>query len=364
MRIAYDNIIFSLQAAGGISVYWAELIKNLQQADVAATFHGPRVTNQFGRALPITVERESRLPLQILRYLPFTSWLPKGSLFHSSYYRVSLQPGVTNIVTVYDFTYERFSKGLRKHVHTQQKAFALRHADGIICISEKTREDLLAYYPRLNVPIAAIPLGVSESFSRLDDREAHLRTAFPELVGKRFVLFVGARTHYKNFDAAVEAVAAARGDLHLAFVGGGPVTHEHARLLDSRLPGRYVHCAQVNDQRLNVLYNGAHCFMYPSSYEGFGLPLLEAMRAGCPIVTMRAASIPGVVGDAALMVDQPDVAQLAAKLEALELGNIRMDLIEKGLKRAQQFSWPICFRRTYEFYREVASAVGGGRRAS
>lgn len=354
MRLAYDNIVFSLQAAGGISMYWSALIRNLVHTDARVAFYESANSNVFARGLPIQAQTESRIPVPLLRYLPFTRWLREGTIFHSSYYRVALQRGVRNVVTVHDFTYERLATGARRHVHALQKRLALRNADGVICVSEKTREDLEVFYPRIRAPIAVIPNGVSEGFRPLSWKPSDAPRTCDELHGRPFVLFVGGRTHYKNFNIAVETVASIDDRLCLVLVGGGPLSETHSRLLESRLPGRHVHSVDISESTLNTLYNLAHCLLYPSSYEGFGLPLLEAMAAGCPVVALRAASIPEVVGDAALLAERPNAADFGAKVRALQNTLLRDELVAKGFARARLFSWPACFQRTYEFYESVA----------
>ena len=112
-KINHDNVIFSLQKAGGISVYWFELLRRFTPAHNVANYELPN-SNIFGSQLLGETELESRIPLPILRYFPFTHRLERCSIFHSSYYRVSLQRDIANITTVHDFTYEYFSSGFTK----------------------------------------------------------------------------------------------------------------------------------------------------------------------------------------------------------------------------------------------------------
>jgi len=137
MKKSYDNIIFSLQKAGGVSDYWFELLKRFKLNGVQC-FELDN-DNVFSSQLNLITRRESRIPLKILRYLPFQKNLPAYSIFHSSYYRVSLQKNIANVTTVHDFTYEYFTKGFRQKVHTWQKSFAIRHSAGIVCVSENTK---------------------------------------------------------------------------------------------------------------------------------------------------------------------------------------------------------------------------------
>ena len=150
MKIVLDNIIYNLQRAGGISVYWYELTNRLLLLEKdEVEIYGKKNDNIFGRQLKVNMKVESKLPNRCVRYLPFRKKLSPKSIFHSSYYRIALQEDVVNIVTVHDFIYERFRKGLPRWIHEFQKAFAVRRADGIICISENTKNDLLRYFPEI-----------------------------------------------------------------------------------------------------------------------------------------------------------------------------------------------------------------------
>ena len=127
MKIVYDNIIYALQKAGGISVYWSELSKRITQYDV--DFYGYESDNIFYNKQNIKQKKESSLPIKLVRYLSFQKRLPKGTIFHSSYYRIAKQKDVANIVTVYDFTYEKYCSGLARYVHSWQKKRAINKSD-------------------------------------------------------------------------------------------------------------------------------------------------------------------------------------------------------------------------------------------
>lgn len=348
MILNIDSIIFSLQRAGGISVYWYEICNRLVIKD--AYFFESVNKNIFSKKLNIARRNESFLPIGLLRYFPFTKCLTKKTLFHSSYYRVSLQRFVANITTVHDFTYEYYSSGLRKNIHTLQKNFALRHSAGVICVSENTKKDLIEFVPDIDQSrIKVIYNGVGAEFHPLNLFEGD--NAFNHLMGKKFILFVGDRSPYKNFDKAV-GVAKQFPELSLVVVGGKAFSaYENDMLFD--LKDRYYQFTGLSGDALNWLYNLAFCLLYPSSYEGFGIPVVEAMKAGCPVISTNLSSIPEIAGDAALLVDQPTVDLLCEKLKLLECENLRQSLRQKGFVQASKFSWDKCFEETYAFYQEV-----------
>ena len=166
MKIIFDNIIYSLQTGGGISLYWTELIKRFQKKDNVFFFENEN-KNIFRKNLNIYTKKEF-IFFKILRYLPFTRKIPPQSIFHSSYYRTSFQKNIVKIVTVYDFTYERYASGLAKIVHMWQKKIAINNADGVICISNNTRNDLFKNYPNINKrKVKTIYISASNNFYRL-----------------------------------------------------------------------------------------------------------------------------------------------------------------------------------------------------
>lgn len=349
MKIVYDNIIYSLQKAGGISAYWSELTSRLQNSGEDITFYGYPNDNIFMSYLDIEIKKESNINYKINRYLDFRQKFPKGTIFHSSYYRIVNQKDVVNITTVHDFTYEYYRTGLAKFIHSWQKGRAINKSDGIVCVSHNTKKDLLKFYPNIaEDKIKVIYNGVSDIFCQLNNPTQYLKDNYHELQNKKYILYVGDRNGYKNFDIAVKVIQQIHNST-LVIIGGATLSENEKKLLQNE----YFHFQGISAEDLNILYNNAFCLLYPSSYEGFGIPIAEAMKAGCPVVSSNASSIPEVAGDAGLLVDKIEVEEFIKVILKLENKDFRDEIILRGIEQAKNFSWDKCFEETLEFYKKV-----------
>ena len=347
--IVLDNIIFSLQKVGGISIFWYNIIKRIMSENVhfKCLEYPNAITNIFRRNVTISASNISgckQVCLPICRYLPISINYKNTCVFHSSYYRWCLNKNAKNVTTVHDFTYEYFSSGLTKNVHCWQKYSAIRHSDVIVCISENTKCDLLRFLPEIDSKkIRVIYNGVSEDYFSLPTSN--------RLDYSNYVLYVGARDSYKNFRFVVESLKDTKYSLAIC---GKPLSNEEISLLNNHLgERRYKLFVNADNQTLNQLYNSVFCLVYPSSYEGFGIPVVEAQRAGCPVIALNASSIPEIAGETPLLLPGLESKFFLEKLHLLNNDNIRTEIIESGFVNSKRFSWEKMADSYLEIYSEL-----------
>jgi len=351
MKVHYDNIVFSLQKAGGISTYWSELIIRLLRDEVDVSFdefnHHNIVRNTFTiKAESLHFRTARSLLLQRFRALPLRQQ-NEAFVFHSSYNRITNNPKATQVTTVHDFVHEKLYSGIRRSLHLMQKKKVLLAAKQIITVSENTKSDLLQFHPLIpEERVKVIYNGVSNDFYPLDEQD---KQYLPEAGQRPYILYVGSREHYKNFKFTVRLLSEIP-DMDLYIVGSTLLKNELQDLMQ-KIPGRWQHFNHISNARLNQLYNMAHALIYPSEYEGFGIPLLEAMKAGTPFLALRNSSIPEVAGEAGILLERADVDLFKSAIAAvhLDLPAIR----EKGFMQVDKFSWEKCYQQTLSVYKEL-----------
>lgn len=363
MRIFYDGFIYDYQAHGGINRYFNEIIARLPDSvePTVSTYLGPR-------------KNWPRHPrLRLVRSKPFARWpalagigkawmrlrvrgTPRD-LAHPTYF-LMLTPSELQafrgpvVITVLDMIHEIFADTVDPDREiARAKAACIERADAILCISEHTRADLIARFPAAAARCVVTPLASSMAV----DESALAAAEPPE---RPFFLHVGGREAYKNFPFLLRAwteFRALRPDVQLVVVGRQWLPAELALLADLKVEDSVVHRGEADDARLAVLYRQSLALIYPSLYEGFGIPPLEAMRCGTAVLCSRAASLPEVCGDAPLYFDPRDGEMLLARLLAVaDSVEVRRGCIERGAARAQLFSWDRTAAQTWEVYRQLA----------
>lgn len=361
--VVFDHQIFVTQRYGGISRYFFELARALPEVgDVHPTIIAPFHVNEYlhGRPAGMLSRPYCPHPARGLRHrvralAPLVSLLTRARaprIMHETYYdgiglRIS---GMRTVATLHDMTFERFPELFDNAVErTSNKLAALRRADRVICASEHSRCDLLERFPEFTDRCVVVHHGVTQPIGSTDD------TDLPQ----PYLLFVGTRGGYKNFALFAQAFGASpwlRENFYLVLFGGGALTTaERAMLAEAGVKADRVIQRHGDDATLQAAYRGAAALVFPSLYEGFGMPLLEAMVNGCPVLCSHASCFPEVAGDAAIYFNAEDIESTRHVLEtALSDKNALSTLVERGTQRARGYSWFDCAAHTAAVYRELA----------
>ena len=348
LRVAIDG---RLWGQTGIGRYISELCHALLQADEgiqilvfgSAHVHQRRLEWRTFQA-PIYSLSE-----QVLGGLALRRAASQVSLFHAPHYNVPLLMPRPYVLTVHDLIPFRFREQFGR-VHTELGFRVLRRATRgaaqIIVNSHCTERDLVAAIPQCRGKVRVIHLGVSEFFS------PGIKGADRDVLNSqgvtRYILTLSSRKPYKNLSTAIAAfrlVQRAYPDISLVSVGPGGVGVENG----------VIHLGYVDDERLRSLYRSAECLVFPSLYEGFGLPVLEAMACGCPVVCSTGSGLDEVCGNAAVQRDPHDVDAFAEDiLKILQNIDFRASLVQEGMLQAKQFSWRQAALKTLDVYRSVS----------
>lgn len=369
MRIAFDHQIFGWQKYGGISRYIYELARNLSdypehQVRIFAPLHVNQYIAGAKEDVDISGMRVPNLPKSgpvyrmisaLVERSMMSHWRP--DIVHETYY-AGRKPGARHakiIITVYDMIHERIGKRTaRGNDAVREKLRAVQRADHIICISQHTRKDLMELFSIPEEKTSVVHLGFS--LTRPRGRADGVMPPAPN----PYLLYVGNRGGYKNFAAMVQAYAQSkilREHYDVLCFGGGQFTADEGNMVAGLgVRRKAVRQLSGGDDQLRSLYRGAAALVYPSLYEGFGIPPLEAMSEDCPVACSNATSLPEVVGDAAELFDPRDVGAIQQAMERV-VGDraLRETLINRGRERIQGFSWARCARETLAIYERVLS---------
>jgi glycosyltransferase involved in cell wall biosynthesis len=362
MKVAFDHQIFSKQRYGGVSRYFLELASRLPADTVSeVSVVAPLHVNAYLAA-------DSARGFARGKYVPYTlfGWVPlavglanqlaaplawsssDADIVHETYFAIKpFGKARRRVVTVYDMIHELFMPE-DKHTIAAKRA-AVNRADHVICISENTRRDLVRLYGIDPARTSVVYLGCSLT--------VEANAAKVEGGGHRpSLLYVGHRGGYKNFGTLLRAYSNSSilREFELIAFGGNPLLRSEQKEIERLGIADRVRFESGSDRELAARYQTAAAFIYPSKYEGFGIPPLEAMSHGCPVVCSNAGAIPEVVGDAGLYFDPNSPAELRTVLErVVTTEDLRADLRARGYARLGAFSWDTCAAATAQVYREI-----------
>ena len=359
MNVFVDGLIFNRQRRGGLSRMWAECLDRLPGLGIDIQLLIPwRADNDSLRRLLVEKEKFVNIhrdfffwPRRIFERTELRSRIleqfylgNEAQIFHSTYYSTVNRAAVCKVVTVPDMILELFadkfpSRWTQLGIETKRKA--LSNADALVTISEVSKQDILKMYPAIPAArIKVIPLAVNQvpPGSETDFLQLAARYRLPVESGSYF-LFIGLRGGYKNFNLLMRLAAAPdMKQIYFVCVGGEDPGADRKFLESQGVENRFAFISGIDDNELRTLYRHAQALIFPSLYEGFGLPLLEAMANDCPVLCSDTAVFHEVAADAAIYFDPCNPESLAAALAAFRHSN-RQELLLRGRQNCARFSW-------------------------
>jgi len=371
MKILYDYRIFSLQRYGGISRYFYELLKNiitLKSDNIKIfLFEGIHVNNYDLHKLKKRMESYWGIKrpyikrtlnifytLNKILFSFYTSSKPfnkKDSIYHPTYYAsdISNFKNKTKIIlTVYDMIHEKLPEyfyNVKNEIEIKKES--INNADKIICISNNTKKDLINYYNIDDKKVKVIYPGPNLKY-----HQNHIK----ELKNKRsFILFIGKRAGYKNFKTLLNSYYLGKlyKDHDLICFGGEDFSIEEKAQIKKFGLKNEIKLIRGGDDLLASLYKNAICLIYPSLYEGFGMPILEAMNFGCPVLSSCSSSMTEIGGNAVIFFKPTNEEDLTNKLKIIiKDKKLRSKMVQKGFEQIKKFSWERNAEETLKLYKE------------
>lgn len=360
-KILYDNQMFTFQRFGGVTRYFADLMYNLPAGEF--TFDIPMrycenhyLTETYGQKYDkISFPGNYRIRRRIYQLTnKHISWkaikFNDYDIFHPTYFNPYFLKSIKRrqkpfVLTIHDMTFERYPQDVLIYDRTiPHKKRLIAEADHIIAVSENTKRDIVELLGTDPSRISVVHHGYRD-----------IVRVTPQIFD-RYVLYVGERKGYKNFFpwlSAIRPIFNLDPNLKVVCTGSMFTTSELKLFKKWNIADRLVHIS-ANDAQMASLYKYALCFVFPSHYEGFGIPILEAFANGCPVCLSNASCFPEVAGDAALFFNPGDAQSMQDTLKELLVSNtLRDELRRKGLQRSKEFTLEKMVERTCDVYRKV-----------
>ena len=375
IKLLIDPQIFHEQKFGGISRYHVETLNILsRQNQVKIELPIFFSSNKHYLDSDISINAYQKKNKYLIKFSKlFRAYKPKNlkkrnilstvqllekqdfDIFVTTYYDPYFLKSIGSkpfVLTVHDMIHEllpQYSEG-QEHI-IRNKKLLIEKADAIIAVSENTKADILKLYPHISPKkIKVIHLATSVSY---DSLAIHMK------LPPKYILFVGNRSLYKNFDFFIRTIASllkAHSDLYLVCAGGNAFDTGELELINDLNISNLVIQKQFQDDELSTYYANASCFVFPSLYEGFGIPVIEAMACGCPVILGHHSSFPEIAGDAGIYFDINKAEDLLQKINRILTDpEYRSFYKKKGQVRASEFSWEKTAQACLELYQETAS---------
>ena len=343
MNIIFDNKAYYIQKFGGVSVVFNELQKRaLMDSDAQCKFieYG-NDGNLYQKSLNIPEEliiQRSPLFFGLKRLFPVSVKMDKPFVFQSTYFSFCSNPNAININTVHDFIEVKVGNDKKgSKLRSLYQGYIIGKSDVIVCISENTKRDLFNLYPHVKRDKVHV---IYNSASDIYHIKKNVEKELPFPKGT-YLIYVGARAQRKNYHLLRDVIGQTNYNLVIV---GSKFSEEEKQELEKHIPtSRYVDLGFTEDERLNELYNNAAALVYPSSYEGFGIPVLEAQQAGCPVIALNTSSIPEVISskpeNCPLLMQKDTKEELLSKIRLLSNKDLMAQVSFDGLENAKRFSW-------------------------
>lgn len=364
LNVAFDHQIFTFQKYGGISRYFYEVARRLATNDefnvhIYAGLH----QNSYLESAPSNLVVGRRVPYAPKTsplFMSFNSHINRRifrrnvpDIIHETYYENTNTSSKSKIITtIHDMILEKFSNSVTDQTALFEEKAAIERADHIICVSNHTRQDLLEFFDLPAGKISTVYHGYSlQNFDEIKNSP---------IVDAPYVLYVGDwRSPYKNFKGLLKAYGSIKhfqSEFKLACIGVRRVSKDMLEAMkQAEVAEANVLFFSGSDMTLANLYKYALALVYPSLYEGFGIPPLEAMSLGCPVICSNVSSIPEIVSDGGYYFDPHDIDSISSSVEkVLSSLELRQSLIAKGKERVKFFSWEKCAAQTGLVYEQLA----------
>lgn len=367
-----------LKNKSGIGIYTYELAKRLQQYkdiqfnghifnfinrnDISKDLDGIDIKKNICSLFPYGVYR------RIWHYIPIKyNWLFRDNADIYHFFNFIVPPRIKGkvITTVYDMTYklypETMDKNNLKRLNNDMQ-YSVNRADKIITITESSKNDIMKFLNVDSSKIEIVPCGVDyEKFNKSYTEDIKLRVLNKYNLPEDYILYMGTLEPRKNIDSIIEAFALLKrqkdfDNIKLVIAGKKGWLFESIFDLVNKLnlESEVIFTDYVDELDKPIIYNMAKLFVFPSLYEGFGIPVLEAMASSVPVITSDVSSLPEVVGDAAILVNPKDIECIAKNIiKILSDKDFKNELVRKGHIQAQKFTWEASAEKLYNIYKEV-----------
>jgi glycosyltransferase involved in cell wall biosynthesis len=387
MKILYDYQIFEIQSFGGISRYFHELISGFRREKLFDVELAIKYSNNY------YLKQDNYFRDKISKLQPYQNFLYKYDfkgkgrinnilqnlklinsdyqvnkglavkkikngnfdLFHPTYFNDYFLKYLNDkpfVITIPDMIYEIFPENFSDyHYVSSMKYLLASKASKIIAISNTTKSDIMKYFGIAEGKIEVIYISCS-----LENIDESINDDI-ELIQKKYILYVGNRATYKNFNFFIESISKILNqnhDLYVICTGGNPFTYSEIALFDKLKIKNQVVYYKFDDNYLLSLYKNAKAFVFPSLYEGFGIPILESFYCGCPVISSNSSSLPEIAGDAAMYFDPKDKNSILESVTKVLFDTVsRNRLRQKGYKRLKDFSKENMIMSTKKVYESI-----------